>query len=537
MHVRGSWTVLSMLALGACGSEAKPGDVDVDDRGAEGERDAGREPDAGNEPNTRLFALGVPCDDDAADLYGDPGELPDGQGAIMRCVDDGVISKEQIATRLDALTSDSRSDPEAIAAGGGTLNVYAGIAPKVGTHVYRVLYRTERGNGQPGYSVATMYVPDGDVSAPLPLVLLARGSRGQAGNCAPSLTTDGPITIVDSPDGRYTQSDIESMVWPLVASGFALAVTDSAGYANYGAEGNPGAGYADVGDAGKSFIDSGHALHRLLPEGTTTDVLMVGLSQGGHTVLGSLQTANEYPAPGKILAAAVYSPLWFSQRAWGSALSPLAPVGGLLLNKSSAVPVSIWYHYTHAELHDGPGEGIKLFKPELQSVIKDFVDNTCWSETYKKLEDAIVDPPEGGITAAEFFRDDFSEAVGMPAFNRSCEESSDKPLCEKWLQRYRDDHPVLTGAAGQVPILVAYGLKDTRIIPPRFKCGVEKLEMGENELDFCIDPAANHGGIVLTQSQFVNEWLANKASGAAMTTACPSTTPPDDSCDALNPND
>jgi hypothetical protein len=479
-----------------------------------------------------FFGLGVPCEDDADDLYGDPGELPEQQGKIVRCVDDGEVSQAQIAELLGGLEADSSGAPD------GVRNTYQGQVPQGGAHLYRVLYRTERGNGEPGAAVAVMYVPSPSPRAPVPLVLLARGSRGQAPGCAPSLYTPGPIVSEDNRDGGYVQHDLDSMVWPLVASGFAVAVTDSAGYANYGADGNPPAGYADAQDAGKSFLDSGHALHELLPEGTTEDVLMVGLSQGGHTVLSSLEVANDYAAPGTIRGAAVYSPLWFAQRAWGVATSQgVSEIAGLYLNQSSAVPVSIWYHYTHAELHDGPGEGVKLFKPELQSAVKDFVDNICWSASYKELAAAVVDPPEKGITAGVFFSDEFAAAVALPAFDRSCDDSPDKPLCEKWMQRYRDDRPVLTGDAAKVPILVAYGLKDTTISPPRFKCGVEQLQRSENELTFCIDPEANHGGVVLTQSEYVNQWLASRVSGAEVTLECPSTQVPKDGCDPLLPNE
>lgn len=517
----GTSLVLFVLLVAGCGDsdDTPSSDADMADAGSAG---------AAAED---FFALGVPCDDDAVDLYGDPGELREAPGQIVRCVDDGVTSQARIAALLEGLSADSSDEAD------GVVNTYRGQAPRGGAHLYRVLYRTERGNGEPGAAVAVMYVPDPVPERPVPLLLLARGSRGQAPGCAPSLYTAGPISDEDNVDGRYVQHDLDAMVWPLVGAGFAVAVTDSAGYANYGAAGNPPAGYADARDAGKSLLDSGHALRQLLPKGTTDDVLMVGLSQGGHTVLSSLEVANDYGAPGTIRGAAVYSPLWFAQRAWGVAASDFAQLAGLYLNQSSAVPVSIWYHYTHAELYDGPGEGVKLFKPELRDAVKTFVDTICWSASYRQLADAIVDPPEAGITAGSYFSEDFVAAVGQPAFAGSCDESPDEPLCEKWLGRYRDDHPVLSGDAAKVPLLLAYGLKDTTISAPRFKCGVEKLQMSENELEFCIDPQANHGGIVLTQSDYVNQWLASKASGAEATLECPSSKPPADACDPLLPND
>jgi pimeloyl-ACP methyl ester carboxylesterase len=513
-----------MLGLTACGSES--GTASVEEQ-VEAQKDGG----AAGSPVS--FALGVPCEDAPHSLYGDPGRLPSEQGAIIRCVDDGIIDKDTLERRIKGVVSESTyvdedGNQEVVR------NTYEGPLPETGTHVYRVLYRTERGDGRPGYSVATMYVPEADVRARMPLLLMARGSRGQAPACAPSLWTEGKVVTTDSPDGRYVQNDVDSMLLPLVASGFVVAMTDSAGFANYGAKDNPPSVYADIQDMGKSLLDSGHALRQLLPNGTTDDVLLIGLSQGGHTVLGSLQVANTYRTPGSIIGAAVYSPLWFAQRAWGVVMSPVAPLVGVVLNKSSGVPVSFWYHYSQAEMYDGPGEGIELFKPELRGAIQDFVDATCWSVRYQELEDATRrDAP-----ASDFFTEELVAAVGASALTRSCDDSSDKAVCEKWLARYRDDHPVLTGAAARVPLLVAYGLKDVVIPPARFKCAVDKLRMSNQPIDYCLDDGANHSGIIMRQSQYVNQWLMNKALGTPIGITCPITEVPSSlECDGNIPND
>ncbi len=480
------------------------------------------------------FQPAVACDAKPEQLYGDPGRLPNGRGAIIRCVDDGLISKEEVTRRLAALQADSRKGADGTPNPGGVRNTYQGAAPKSGANRYRVLYRTERGNGEPGSSVALIYVPEKPSTQKVPLLLLARGSRGQAAACAVSTTTDGPVDQSDAEDGRVTQGDFEAMLWPLVANGFIVIVTDSAGYANYGAPGNPPPAYAELADVGKSFLDSAHALKKFLPEATTYDSLMVGHSQGGHTVLGSLQVANEYPAPGRILGAVVYAPLWFAQRAWGAVLNPIAAtdLGGVVLNKSSGLPVSIWYHYTHAELLDGPGEGVKLFKPEVQAVIKDFVETTCWSNLYEKLGE------DGRTVAADFYDPALVDAVGDGALARSCAGVSDEPLCEKWLARYRADPPTLTGKAATIPILVAYGLKDQAIDSKRFQCAVDKLRESSNELAFCIDPDANHVGVILNQSSYVTDWLNKQGFDTPMTTKCPASAPPRDlECDPLLPND
>jgi hypothetical protein len=520
MRLRSMIGLAGMLALMGCGSDEKSDDKGGDDDEHEGTA------------NGELsFDLGVPCKDKESSLYGDPGELPDEQGAIMRCVDDGVIAKDEIAAQLSKLKNDTtESDPE-----NGVLNTYQGPPPKSGAHQYRVLYRTERGDGRPGYSVASIYVPDGKPTQRLPLLLLAHGARGEAGTCAPSVTPRGTYMEVDATDGSNVGDDFYGMLWPLVASGFAVAATDSAGFSNFGAADNPLSGFADIQDMARSYLDSGHALRKLVPNATSDDVLLIGLSQGGHTVLGSLQAANDYAPPGKIIAAAVYSPLWFAQRAWGIAMTQTAAaLGGIILNKSSGIPASIWYHYTQAELYDGPGEGVKLFKPEVQDAVKYFVENTCWSTRYQMLEDATrVD-----ATGPDFYRPDLVESVGASALAKSCDGAPDQALCEKWMARYRDDHPVLTGEAAKVPILLTYGLRDPIIPAPRFKCGIDKLRMSKNPLEFCIDPDANHGGSVLNQSEYVNQWLFNKATGSEISVSCPSDVVPADlECDSFLPND
>lgn len=523
MDVRCTIGLIGVVCLSACGSDT----VSMPDPN-EGREDAGQ--NSGGAQGEPSYSLAIACDDAEESLYADPGELPAEKGAIIRCVDDGVIKKEDIDKALSSLENDTTNRGE-----NGVINRYQGAKAEHGIHVYRVLYRTERGNGAPGYAVSTMYVPDREPTERMPLLLAARGSRGQGPRCAPSVTDESaPLESVDATTGRWVHDELMGLVLPFASSGFVVAVTDSAGYANYGAEGNPPSGFADVEDMAKSFLDSGHALRKLMPEATSADVMLVGLSQGGHTVLGSLQVANDYPAPGKIIAAAVYAPLWFAQRAWGSVLNPIASSVGVVLNESSGVPVSIWYHYTQAELYDGPGEGVKLFKPELRDTIKDFVDNTCWSATYRKLEEAT----RPKAPASDFFSDEMVAAIGDAALSRSCDKSPDKALCEKWMARYRNDHPVLTGEAAKVPLLVAYGLKDPTIPPARFKCAVDKLNQGGSPIEFCIDPEANHGGVALTQSEYVKAWLRHKATGEAITLSCPENEVPEGLfCDPFLPND
>jgi hypothetical protein len=490
----------------SCGDDESPNPSDGD----AGRTDAGE--DAGSGRDTPIKPS-LACKDAPSDLYAAPGDLPKERGAILRCVDDGFIEQADVQARLDALQNGKTR--------------YQGNPAEGGVHVYRVLYKTERGNGEPGSAVATVFLPEKPRAEKLPLLLLARGSRGQATSCAPSLLLAPEerdrvveIATTDNTDGRKVHDDFDAMLWPVVADGFIAIATDSAGYANYGAEGNPPSGYAQIDDVAKSFLDSGFALREFAPDATTDDVTMVGLSQGGHTVLGSLEVANTYPAPGPIKGAAVYAPLWFSQRAWGLVVHPTVGLAYPITDATGS-GVSVWYHYTHAEILDGEGEGQKLFKPEYRAAIEDFVDTMCWSDKYTMLLD----------TGVKYIRDlyepAFADAVSAGALSKTCDGASDPVLCQKWLDRYNADRPVLTGTAATIPLLLAWGENDTAIGPGLLQCGVDAIQKSTNPLEFCIDPEAEHAGVVLSQSRYVNQWIAAKALGTKIEAECPKKELPD----------
>ena len=132
--------------------------------------------------------------------------------------------------------------------------------------------------------------------------------------------------------------------------------------------GNPPSAYAAASDVGRGTLDASRALKKLF---TSLDdkVVLVGHSQGGHSALAALALAESYGAAAPIVAVAAYAPLWVSQRSWGAILQP-AVGSSFPLATSPAGAVSVWYHYTHAELLDGPGEGKKLFKAEKQAAVE-----------------------------------------------------------------------------------------------------------------------------------------------------------------------
>jgi len=505
--LRTAWTFISILVLwiAAYGCGGSGGETEADQARSD---DAGPGADiAGTDP----MAIEIDCDDAVDAIYGDPGALTGEPGAILACAVDGVIT----AADIDAALAEAE---------------YQGPAATSGAAVFRVLYRTERGNGDPGASSALVFLPDTPAAATMPLVVASHGSRGQAAACAPSL---------DDPAGDYVRDDFINQVYPLVGYGFPVIAPDLAGYANFGAAGNPISGYASATDVARSTLDGARALRNLVPSRLDEQVVLTGHSQGGHTALAALAESETYGAGGTIAAVATYAPLWLSQRSWAALflLAEAYPIAEV----PSVNAVSIWYHYTHAELLDGPGAGRLLFAEDKADTVQAFVEGTCWSESYPELEAEAV-------TVTELFDPAFVDAVMIPAATgQPCsDEEPAKTVCETWLERYSTDRPHLTGDAGEVPQLVVYGGQDTTIPPDRIMCALDRLEEDGVQSTHCLDPESGHSDIVANRGGYVVQWIASQTLGIpiAETETCPQdeivlTTEEGDPvlCNPIPPND
>ena len=462
-------TVLgSAVLVAACSSN------DRDDR-------AGAAGDAGAEAgNGDLTTPSVTCADSLDSIYASPGTVPTDKGQLVKCARDADVAKDAMQSKLAALG-------------------YAGKPLTSAARVYRISYATQRGNAAatPAVASAAVYIPETPRAEKLPIVVAARGSRGQGPACAVSKLDPTQAGIND---------DAFRLVYPLVGLGYAVILTDLAGYADFNAPGNPPSAYAQAEDVARSTLDSGRALKKLFPS-LDDKVVLVGHSQGGHTALAALAVSEAYGSGAPIVGAAVYAPLWLSQRSWGAVL--YRPLGkDYPIASSPAAAVSAWYHYTHAELLDGPGEGEKLFETSKRAAIKKFVESTCWEQ---KAELQAL-----GTFADELFDPDFAAAVGYPSISGACAS----PLCEKWQARYSADRPHLTGKAATTPILLAYGGKDTTIPPGRMKCALDRLGEDKANLTVCYDAEKEHGTILSAKADYVADWIASVALGAPAPAAC-----------------
>jgi len=450
--------------------------------------------------------LAIPCNDRENDIYNNAGPLPEEKGAILRCTRDEPIARAALEARARA-------------------NGYVGKAFTSGARVFRVLFRTERGGPAklPGTSSAILYLPDTPRAARVPMIVAARGSRGQAPDCAPSKA---------SPRADAVRGDFENLVLPMVGAGYAVIAPDSAGYANFGAPGNPPSVYAGWDDMAKSMLDATRAMRRAAPSILTEDVVLTGHSQGGHTVLATLALAESYGLSGSLRGVVAAAPLWLPQRSWAALLLlsssyPFTTTGSINM-------VSIWYHYTHGELLDGPGKGLEVFRADQRDAIRKLVEDACWADRYPALE-AL------GASAADVFDPTFVSAVAAPAaVGATCAtEEPAKALCEKWMKRYLADRPHLEGAAKSVPILFLYGNKDAVIPPERAACARERLLSDGANVEWCIDAEVEHAGpsgVLAARSSYAADWIAARTLGEPPPATCAKLEIPAE-CDPIPPND
>jgi pimeloyl-ACP methyl ester carboxylesterase len=425
------------------------------------------------------------CSDTIDSVYGDPGALPADKGAIIKCATDKAIAKGDL---LAAAKADG----------------YKGKDFTSGAKVYRVLYRTERGDAKntAGYSSAAVYIPDAPRANGLPVVVASHGSRGQAAKCAPS-------KLDPSTD---TNTDFRRQVYPLVGLGYAVIAPDLAGYANFGAANNAIPVYAGTADVGKSTLDGARALKKLLPA-LSDKTVIIGHSQGGHTALSALALAESYGTSGTVVGVATYAPLWLSQRSWGAVA--FASIGkNYAIDTNVPAGVSLWYLYTHAEMLDGPGEGKKLFAPAAQNVVDTFVKTKCWNEApypYPELK-AL------GMAASDLYDQGFGGSVGLAAaITGNCNGDA---VCDKWMARFAEDRPHLKGAAAKTPLLMVYGLADDTIPPNRITCAIDRLKTDAANMTVCGVPGEGHGSVLGAKGEYVSDWIASLTLGGTAPAKC-----------------
>jgi alpha-beta hydrolase superfamily lysophospholipase len=433
----------------------------------------------------------VACTDTIDSIYADPGTVPTGKGSIVKCAKDKDIPVKDLNALLvkDGFTA----------------------RPVVnGVHTYRVLYVTERGTvpPTPGTSSALVVLPDTPRAAKLPVLVASHATRGQCADCTPSKET----YIADG-----LNEDYERQIYGFAGVGFAVIIPDLAGYANFGAASNPLSAFGSADDTGKSTLDGARALRKLIPSVLSDKVVITGHSQGGNSALAAAALYDTYGADGTLSAMVLYAPLWITQRSWGAIVG--LPSAFPFMGNEGPNAISIWYHYIHGELIDGPGHGGDVFLASKRAAIKSFAETEGWY---------AGTPPWAllytlGSSAADIYDPTFMAAIGdyAPGVNATdCPTDSNGPLCQKWKARYLADRPHLSATTAQVPTLLLWGEQDQTITPPRITCAIDRLKSDGVNLTLCIDPGSDHESLLGVKADYASDWLAAKVLGETAPPDC-----------------
>ncbi|HEY2516291.1 MAG TPA: alpha/beta hydrolase [Polyangiaceae bacterium] len=420
----------------------------------------------------------APCTDDPASTYAAPDRLDGANGHILRCAHDGALAA---------------ADVDRIARTAG----YVGDPLPSGLSIVRLLYRTERGTdpATAGFSSATVLLPDHPRAAVLPVVVVVHGTVGEAPSCPPSR---------ESPTGDDTY--LAELGYPLVGAGYAVILPDLAGYAGFGAAGNPPSGYHASADEAKSVLDAARALRAVHPAWFSAETVLVGHSQGGHAVLSALAMHSSYGSGGELVGVVAYAPSWFPMTSFAAILA--VPTDYPLATESDTVAASVWYHYSHAELLDGPGAGPLLFAADKRDAIRAFVEQSC--------DETALEPL--GTNIGDLFDPAFAASVSVAAaLGTACPQDD---VCTKWTARYEADRPHLTGDASRVPLLVVYGDADEWIPAERETCGFDRLGSDQANATVCIVAGASHDPVVGARSAYVSAWIAQRTLGGSDPGSC-----------------
>lgn len=498
-------TTLALCLVALTASGAAGGMAACSSSSSGGPSGSGSSSGGGNEASTDAPAVmglvpEIACTDSIDSIYKDPGDVSSKpKGAILKCAKD----RDMTAAQLEA-AAQSQVD--------GGNPPYQGKDFTSGAHVYRVLYRTERGdpNNTPGYSSALLLLPEAPRNGGkgLPVVVAAHGSAGLAPGCAFSKNAmDEPETPNNA---QYVQVDYYHLVYPLVGLGYAVIAPDNAGYAGTWGPNNPPPQYDGAADIGKSVLDGARALRQLVPSSVSQQAVIVGHSEGGSAALSALSLAGSYGLDGVLSGVAVYAPLWLSRRSYGVLLSLPS---SFPLSSSKAAAISLWYHWSHSALLDGADAGYELFQQSKVPDLQNFFTNDCWAPSFpdltkngEKSDNDYFDPAY--VTA-------MSSALGIFG-NGSCGDGGAAQECQTWIDRMTADWPHLDGGAAQVPLLLWYANGDTSLPPNYMQCALNRLATDGVNAKYCYDTTDNtidgqpqgHAASVAHNAAYVADWIA-----------------------------
>ncbi len=435
--------------------------------------------------NVDVSAPAIACGDTLVTVYQTPTNLPAmsaaTRGDVLRCAFDSTLPLATVQSEVTA----------------------KGIATAMNTGVtlYRIEYRTERGDGSAGASTARVYLPSTPLPLPLPVIVIGHPTDGLAASCAPS---SDPTSNQD-------------LALPWAGLGYAVIVPDYAGLGNEGVQ-----SYLDNHDQAYSLLDGARALRKLLPApALSTQILAIGHSQGGGAVLSAQALAKAYGADGTLSAAIVFAPEWPTRlNSFGFVDELNNPSQLTILTGISEDVVTVMRTYAYFYNHVGPSDVGDGFPAAKSSGIDNAVNTLCQT-------------PLGGYLqgVAPHVGDVFDPTLSMTLLACINGGATASGCVDPGLSFYNFlMQNFVTADSTGAPVLYIQGLADV-IMPPASEaaCNIAKLEADGVTPQVCVDAAAQHTTVVGRDTDFAIKWatalLAQEALPTCSSAGMPACTP------------
>ncbi len=465
----------SVCGVVACGSSATVGDGGTPEPDAASPViDAGSIVEASMrdvvvEASTpRADVPAIPCTDAIADVYVTPNNLPtmtnSTRGDIVRCAFDFSLPLPSVQTE--------------VASKGITTTMTTSV------NVYRIAFRTYRGNGSAGVSTARVYLPEVPAALPLPVLVAGHPTEGMADSLAPSMDA----------------TSNEDLALPWAGLGGAIIVPDYAGLGNEGVQ-----GYLDNHDQAHSILDGARALRKFLSQGALSNqVGLIGYSQGGGAVLSAQALASSY-GDGDLAFVVAYAPEW-----------PTRPDSFDFVNmleNPSMLTIETGISYCAVEV-------MRTYAYFANYVGMPDADDGYPSTTRSGLDGAVTADNEvvlGGYiqavapTMAGFIDDTFRSTTLACIQNGANDPSCVDP--GKSFYNFMENDFVKNDPNG-AKVLFVQGLADYVMpAPMEGACNVDKLVADGLTPQVCVDTPAQHTDVVGRNTDFALTWAKAMLAG------------------------
>ena len=461
---------------GAVGPVADSGaNVGVDSGAPPQAIDSGTSGDAAVDAGTpRADIPGVACSDPIADVYVTPASLPPltsaARGDVVRCAMDSTLSVSDVQT--------------AVTGAGDT-----GVTADSGVSIYRVAFRTTRGNGDAGISSARVYLPSAPLALPLPVITIGHATTGMGGANVPS----------------QDPSSLKDLALPWAARGYAVIAPDYAGLGTAGVQ-----GYVDNHDTGFSMLDGARALRKFLSPGAfSSKVLMAGHSQGGGGVLSAQALAKTYGCDGDLIGAIVFAPEWASR------LDSFGYVGEINAQPSDLTistgitnnVVAAYREYAYFNNYVGAAHATDAFPAAQASTEASMLLSLAqvpFGGYLQGIDPHIVDQFDPTFRA--------SLSACMSGASTGCDARESAYL--SFLQQN-----ILTADPTGAKVLFVQGLLDEVMTAPQEgACNVQKLKSDGLTPQLCVDYQATHTNVTPRNIDFAIGWAQALLGGTTLPT-------------------